>query len=446
LAEAVVGIADGDTLTVRCEAQADQPAQTLKVRLAEIDAPEKGQAFGNRSKQHLSDVCFKKQAEVRPQTTGRYGRTVARVICDGTDQIQERAALLLAHVAPEDDVDVAGLVLERHEDHALGSLALLALGDDTAGPDRGTVLCLRQLFGALAAAARLHLARCLICNNISNEPGIRSAPVALDTHASGVDERSAPQGFAHLMAATYKSGKAASLVAALSVLGACQTVPEAPAAGEYVWPRSRKEMRKDPNARSVAYISAADCEQYQLGRCGDGFRITVIAIDGARISTRSVGERFIELLPGNHTVHVAVRWSNGTVSVTPFHLDVEGGREYVAYAYEVNSVSELALANPWRRPMPTGAGSSNAGLLAFHTLSLILAPFVLVAFPVVLSVEDSKRSALLQTPLDKSAALPFAGCCWSWIQDQYTNVVAGEKVHARARQEDAQPNGKGGNP
>ena len=94
----VVAIADGDTLTMRCEAQADQPAQTIKVRLAEIDAPEKGQAFGNRSKQHLSDVCFKKQAEVRPQTTDRYGRTVARVICDGTDSSAEQVRAGMAWV------------------------------------------------------------------------------------------------------------------------------------------------------------------------------------------------------------------------------------------------------------------------------------------------------------------------------------------------------------
>ena len=94
----IVGIADGDTLTARCEAQADQPAQTLKIRLAEIDAPEKGQAFGNRSKQHLSDVCFKKQAEVRPQTTDRYGRTVARVICDGTDANAEQVRAGMAWV------------------------------------------------------------------------------------------------------------------------------------------------------------------------------------------------------------------------------------------------------------------------------------------------------------------------------------------------------------
>jgi len=46
-------------------------AQAITVRLAEIDAPEKAQPWGNRSKQHLSKVCFQKQAELRPQTSGR---------------------------------------------------------------------------------------------------------------------------------------------------------------------------------------------------------------------------------------------------------------------------------------------------------------------------------------------------------------------------------------
>ena len=94
----VVGIADGDTLTARCEAQADQPTQTLKIRLAEIDAPEKGQAFGNRSKQRLSDVCFQKQAIVKPQARDRYGRTVARVICDGADANAEQVRAGMAWV------------------------------------------------------------------------------------------------------------------------------------------------------------------------------------------------------------------------------------------------------------------------------------------------------------------------------------------------------------
>lgn len=88
----VVGITDGDSLTARCE------NETIKIRLAEIDAPEKGQARGARSKQHLSDVCFEKRAEVRPQTKDRYGRTVARVLCDGVDSNAEQIRAWMAWV------------------------------------------------------------------------------------------------------------------------------------------------------------------------------------------------------------------------------------------------------------------------------------------------------------------------------------------------------------
>lgn len=84
----VNGIADGDALTARCETPTG--LENLRVRLAEIDAPEKGQAFGNRSRQHLAELCFKKQAVVKPQTTDRYGRTVARVECDGVDANAEQ--------------------------------------------------------------------------------------------------------------------------------------------------------------------------------------------------------------------------------------------------------------------------------------------------------------------------------------------------------------------
>jgi endonuclease YncB( thermonuclease family) len=76
----VVGIADGDTMTVLCEGN-----EQVKIRIAEIDAPEKKQPFGTRSKQSLSDLCFGKQAEVFPEKTDRYGRTIARVKCEGQD-------------------------------------------------------------------------------------------------------------------------------------------------------------------------------------------------------------------------------------------------------------------------------------------------------------------------------------------------------------------------
>ncbi|MGV3727757.1 thermonuclease family protein [Hydrogenophaga sp.] len=79
----MVAIADGDTLTARC----GEPGayEQVKVRLAEIDAPEKAQPFGNRSRQHLASLCFQKMATIRPTTKDRYGRTVARVECNGED-------------------------------------------------------------------------------------------------------------------------------------------------------------------------------------------------------------------------------------------------------------------------------------------------------------------------------------------------------------------------
>lgn len=80
----VVGVTDGDTLTCLT-----QEKRQIKVRLAEIDAPEKAQPFGARSKQALSDLCFGKQAEVVPQTKDRYGRTIARVKCDGQDASEQ---------------------------------------------------------------------------------------------------------------------------------------------------------------------------------------------------------------------------------------------------------------------------------------------------------------------------------------------------------------------
>lgn len=48
-------------------------------------APEKDQAFGQRSKKALSDLVFGKQVILEPETTDKYGRTVARVVVNGED-------------------------------------------------------------------------------------------------------------------------------------------------------------------------------------------------------------------------------------------------------------------------------------------------------------------------------------------------------------------------
>jgi endonuclease YncB( thermonuclease family) len=70
----VVGVTDGDTITVLV---AEHP---IKVRLAEIDTPERGQPWASRAKQALSDKVFGKEVEIRVVTVDRYGRTVAPTI------------------------------------------------------------------------------------------------------------------------------------------------------------------------------------------------------------------------------------------------------------------------------------------------------------------------------------------------------------------------------
>ena len=80
----VVNVADGDTITVL------RDRTLVKVRLLEIDAPEKAQAFGNKSKESLSEMCFDKAAELADKGKDRYGRTLARVTCDGVDANAEQ--------------------------------------------------------------------------------------------------------------------------------------------------------------------------------------------------------------------------------------------------------------------------------------------------------------------------------------------------------------------
>jgi micrococcal nuclease len=75
----VIAIADGDTLTVLVG------KVPHKVRLAQIDAPEKKQPWGERSRQSLADLCFGQKVRVSPGKTDLYGRTVARVRCGSED-------------------------------------------------------------------------------------------------------------------------------------------------------------------------------------------------------------------------------------------------------------------------------------------------------------------------------------------------------------------------
>ena len=79
-----MGIHDGDTITVL-----RAPAQ-VRIRLVDINAPELGQDFGTRSRQSLSEICYRKPAEINARGKDRYGRVLAQVTCSGTNPNAEQ--------------------------------------------------------------------------------------------------------------------------------------------------------------------------------------------------------------------------------------------------------------------------------------------------------------------------------------------------------------------
>lgn len=76
----VVGLAGGDTVTV-LDAQKTQH----KIRLAGIDAPEKGMPWGQKSKEALSDRVYRRTVTVEWHKQDRYGRLIGKILVDGQD-------------------------------------------------------------------------------------------------------------------------------------------------------------------------------------------------------------------------------------------------------------------------------------------------------------------------------------------------------------------------
>ncbi len=99
----VVGVSDGDTITVL-----DALKTQHKIRLAQIDAPEKNQPWGARSKQSLSDLVFGKAVRVNVIDKDRYGRKVGTVFINNRDvcEYQVRTGHAWVYVAYAKDANL----------------------------------------------------------------------------------------------------------------------------------------------------------------------------------------------------------------------------------------------------------------------------------------------------------------------------------------------------
>lgn len=75
----VIGITDGDTLTVL-----DTSHQQHKIRLMGIDAPERKQPFGERARQNLAHLAFAQEVTVQWRKKHR-NRLIGKVLVNGVD-------------------------------------------------------------------------------------------------------------------------------------------------------------------------------------------------------------------------------------------------------------------------------------------------------------------------------------------------------------------------
>lgn len=76
----VIAVTDGDTIKVL-----DSDSVEHKIRLTGVDAPERGQPYGNASRKHLADLVAGKRVTVESTKSDRYGRVLGKVIVDGAD-------------------------------------------------------------------------------------------------------------------------------------------------------------------------------------------------------------------------------------------------------------------------------------------------------------------------------------------------------------------------
>lgn len=102
----VVAVADGDTITILTPNK-----EQVKIRLNEIDAPEKDQPYGQDSKKALSDLVFGKDVSVEWDKTDKYKRTLGRVFVGDTDvnmqQVKDGSAWAYTQYLTDDRIKQA---------------------------------------------------------------------------------------------------------------------------------------------------------------------------------------------------------------------------------------------------------------------------------------------------------------------------------------------------
>ncbi len=80
----VIMVMDGDTVLVL------RGNQKIKVRMANIDAPERNQTFGQQARDSLQEMIGRTQVQIDSQAVDQYGRIIGVIALDGRDINREQ--------------------------------------------------------------------------------------------------------------------------------------------------------------------------------------------------------------------------------------------------------------------------------------------------------------------------------------------------------------------
>lgn len=108
----VIVVMDGDTVMVL------RDGQKIKIRLANIDAPEKDQPYGMQARQSLLELVGKRQIQVTTQAVDQYGRTVGLISLDRLNVNEEQVRRGMAWEYSHYHSDRAYIVLQSEAQQA----------------------------------------------------------------------------------------------------------------------------------------------------------------------------------------------------------------------------------------------------------------------------------------------------------------------------------------
>ena len=110
----VIVVIDGDTVLFKPDHYSPGSRAFLKVRLADIDAPETGQPFGEAATEALKARVLKQRTQLEIVATDSYGRKVGRISVDSQSVNAEMVRRGFAWVSTRGG-DRNGMLALQHE-------------------------------------------------------------------------------------------------------------------------------------------------------------------------------------------------------------------------------------------------------------------------------------------------------------------------------------------